>query len=287
MTAELRELLHDLTADPPAAPDWTGGVRKRVTVRRRRKAAVISTIAAAVVGLGAALPLSWARDDGGQLTPAGPPEKSISLTPSVTEAKVGEAVHFEAVATHPDGTPILQDPFVDASGTSFGECPAAQAAAGTAGTDRRTFDESFDVAGVHTVEISALNPNCQDGSMTATSMIQVSDPKIVLTNDITIEAKVIGEPRAGKSDLVLDVTVTGTREKPAISGFYIDHDVLFLGDSCRPLGILPSRGPGVFHEVYRYRYDHRGTDTITLFASTLCTKQPGQARLDVPVVIAE
>lgn len=114
-------------------------------------------------------------------------------------------------------------------------------------------------------------------------MVQVSDPKITLTNDITIKAKVISQPRAGQSDLVLDVTATGSLEKPSISGFYVNRGVLFLGDNCKPLGIIPARGPGVFHEVYRYRYEHPGPDTITLFASSLCSPQPGQARLDVNI----
>jgi hypothetical protein len=283
MTADLRELLQALSDGQPAPVDWAEGVRRRVRTRRRHRSALIAAVAVSALAVGLALP-GHARNRDYRLVPAGPRPESLTLTPGAAEAKVGEVVTFTAVATSPGGPPVIQDPYVDASGTGFGDCAsAAPGSAASDGTARRTFEESFDVAGVHTLEVSALPPTCQDGSWKATSMVQVSDPKIDLTNEITITAKVISQPRAGQSDLVLDVTASGSREKPSISGFYVNHDVFFVGDRCEPLGILPAHGPGVFHQVYRYRYEHPGTDTITLFASSLCSPAPGQARLDVKI----
>lgn len=286
MTSDLREMLHELACDAPASPDWSGGVGQRIKVRGRRRRGLLAATVASLLAAGVTLSGAWDRNAGERLIPASPPPVSLTLTPHVAEAEVGQPVRFTADATHPDGAPVILDLLVDASGASAGQCASPRLeTTPSGGTARRSFERSFTEAGVHTVEVSALPPGCQDGSLTATSMIQVSDPNVQLSNDITITAKVVQQPRAGQSDLVLDVTVTGSLEKPAVSGFFIDGDVLFLGDSCKPLGILPARGPGAFHQVYRYRYDKPGTDTITLFASSLCTPQPGQARLEVKVNI--
>lgn len=284
MTEDLRELLHELVADPPAGPDWVPAVRHRARQRARSKATTTAALLA-LTATAAAVPLAMSRHgQSDRLVPAAPPVASLTLSPSITEAAVGAPVEFTAVATAPDGPPVIQDALIDASGATVGECPAPPSGAGISGsTARRTFTESFDQAGVHRLEVSALMPGCQDGSLKASALVQVTDSRIELTNDITIVAKVLRQPQANKSDLVLDVTATGSREKPDISGFYIEGDVLFLGDRCKPLGIMPSRGPGVFHEVYRYRYKKAGTDRITLFASSLCRPSAGQASLTIKV----
>jgi plastocyanin len=262
-------------------------VRRRVRQRARRKA-VTGLALLALVGTAAAVPVALSREGGDQrLIAAVPPPVALTLTPSTAEAVVGTDIEFTATATHPDGRPAIQGLVVDASTATVGQCPAPDPdASSDQMSTRRSFRQAFTEAGVHTVEVSAIPPGCQNGSWTATAMVQVSDPGIELTNDISIVAKVLSQPRAGQSDLVLDVTVTGSREKPAVSGLYIDHDVLFLGDRCKPLGILPSRGPGVFHEVYRYRYTKPGRDRITLFASSLCTPHAGQASLTIDVDVA-
>lgn len=284
MTEDLRGLLHELVAEPPAGPEWVRGVRHRARQRARRKA-ITATALLALAATAAAVPLTTARHGGtDRLVPAAPPAASLTLTPSTAEAAVGAEVQFTATATHPDGPPVIQEPLIDASGATVGACQAPASGAASAGTtSRSSFTESFAEAGVHTVEISALAPGCQDGSLKATAMIQVRVPGNELTNDITIVAKVLSQPRANQSDLVLDVTATGRREKPDLSGFYVDGDVLFVGDRCKPRGILPARGPGVFHEVYRYRYKKAGTDIITLFASSLCRPSPGQASLTIKI----
>jgi hypothetical protein len=292
--SELRAALDELVADQPNVVTWVTPVRRRI---RRRKAGRILSISAALGLAAGAAPFAMSSLTGEDavVTPAGAtprptfvfdtelPGLQLQLAPAVSTLAVGQQSSIDAAAYDPQGTPTILGPDIDGDGLDvIRSCGDEVRSAGRA---EQSFPVSFSAPGVHTVGVRAGAAACAERDVSREAIVDVLDSSLVLSNDITIHARILQAPTASGRELVLEVTTRGTSAHGQLSAVYVDGHNLATADRCVELGSFVGH-PGTITATFRHRYYAAQVDHITLIASSYCTTTPGHARLDLDVTVS-